>query len=142
MVGKKNVHIKAGTVEYDLVLHRDITILQGDSATGKTTLANLISQSGISPEIIHVNSETPIITLFPDTLDIVLKNNKGKEQLYIVDEDNMSCLRALNSKMVRGSNSYFVLITREDLPQLNYSYIEIYKLVSKSVGTAMRRNIT
>ena len=44
MVGKHRVQIGDNTVRYDFVVSRNITIIRGDSGTGKTTLYNLIQE--------------------------------------------------------------------------------------------------
>ena len=38
MIGKHRVQIGDNTIRYDFVLSRNITIIRGDSGTGKTTL--------------------------------------------------------------------------------------------------------
>ena len=44
MIGKHRVQIGDNTIRYDFVLSRNITIIRGDSGTGKTTLYNLIQE--------------------------------------------------------------------------------------------------
>ena len=44
MKGKKRVIIQNNRVHYEFVIKRNITIIQGDSASGKTTLVNLIAR--------------------------------------------------------------------------------------------------
>ena len=44
MKGKKRVIIQNNRVHYEFVIKRNITIIQGDSASGKTTLVNMIRQ--------------------------------------------------------------------------------------------------
>ena len=44
MVGRHRVQIGDNTVRYDFVLSRNITIIRGDSGTGKTTLYNLVQE--------------------------------------------------------------------------------------------------
>lgn len=49
MVGKYDIKVYNNRVSYHFVIKRNITIIQGDSGTGKTSLFNLISdynQSG------------------------------------------------------------------------------------------------
>lgn len=45
MKGKKRVIIQNNRVHYEFVIKRNITIIQGDSASGKTTLVNMIRQA-------------------------------------------------------------------------------------------------
>ena len=44
MKGKHKVVIKNNRLHYEFEIKRNITIIKGDSATGKTTLINMIRQ--------------------------------------------------------------------------------------------------
>ena len=44
MVGKYKLEIYNNRVHFELEIKRNITIIQGNSATGKTTLINMISE--------------------------------------------------------------------------------------------------
>lgn len=44
MKGKHRVVVKNNKLHYDFEIKRNITIIKGDSATGKTTLINMIRQ--------------------------------------------------------------------------------------------------
>ena len=57
MKGSYRIRIRSKRVSYDFTLYRNITIIQGDSATGKSTLVRLIdnyynegSSSGVKLE--------------------------------------------------------------------------------------------
>ena len=54
MKGKHKVIVQNNRLHYELEIERNITIIQGDSATGKTTLIDMIRQAfnlGISSGI-------------------------------------------------------------------------------------------
>ena len=99
MKGKKRVIIQNNRVHYEFVIKRNITIIQGDSASGKTTLVNMIRQAENLGESsgINVSCEVP-------------------------------CRVLEFASAIRGSENYFVLITRENLYNLPYSVEEIYGL--------------
>ena len=42
MKGKYNIFVQNNRLRYDFVISRNITIIRGDSATGKTTLLELL----------------------------------------------------------------------------------------------------
>ena len=42
MKGKYRVVVSTKRLKYDFELHRNLTIIQGDSATGKTTMIDMI----------------------------------------------------------------------------------------------------
>lgn len=45
MRGKYKVVVKNRRLHYEFDIKRNITIIQGDSATGKTTLVNMLRQA-------------------------------------------------------------------------------------------------
>lgn len=65
MTGKYEIEVYNNRVHYFLTVKRNITILQGDSATGKTELIRLISdheQNGVSSGV-TVNCDMPCTVL-------------------------------------------------------------------------------
>ena len=46
MIGKHEVVVQNNRVQYKFAVRRNLTILRGDSATGKSTLIDLIAQYG------------------------------------------------------------------------------------------------
>ena len=47
MKGRVNVSVKNKHISFNLVLERNITIITGDSGTGKTKLINMIRKLGV-----------------------------------------------------------------------------------------------
>ena len=45
MKGRYRVIVQNNRLHYDFEIKRNITIIQGDSATGKTTLINMLRQA-------------------------------------------------------------------------------------------------
>lgn len=54
MKGKYRVVVSTKRLKYDFELHRNLTIIQGDSATGKTTMIDMIR------EFVNNPSGTPV----------------------------------------------------------------------------------
>ena len=54
MVGKYEIEVYNNKVHYFLTIKRNITILQGDSATGKTELIRLIQERQLPTTVINV----------------------------------------------------------------------------------------
>ena len=126
MKGKKRVIIQNNRVHYEFVIKRNITIIQGDSASGKTTLVNMIRQAENLGESsgINVSCEVPCRVLEGVNWKIILENSR--ESIFFIDEENYFIKTEEFASAIRGSENYFVLITRENLYNLPYSVEEIY----------------
>ena len=128
MKGKKTVIIQNNRLHYKFDIKRNITIIQGNSATGKTTLINMIRQAeNLGPSSgIDVSCEVPCRVLEGINWKIILENSPAC--IFFVDEENAFIKTEEFASAVRNSPSYFVLITRENLYNLPYSVEEIYGL--------------
>lgn len=128
MVGSYKVRVKNNRNEYSFVIKRNITLLCGDSGKGKTTLYEMIEeynrfgkQSGVS-----VSCDREIVALSGS--DWQSKIEDLKQSIIVIDEDSEFIRSKEFAQCVKGSDNYFLLITRNYLPQLPYSVDEIYKL--------------
>ncbi len=126
MIGKYTIRIGNSKLKYEFTINRNITILKGDSATGKTTLVEMIREyyenntlSGITLE-----SDVPCRTLEGRDWSVLLPTIQNS--IVFIDEEN-DFLRTLEfAEAIRGSSNYYVIVTREGLPYLPYSVDEIY----------------
>jgi predicted ATPase len=128
MKGAYKVNIKNNRNSYTFELRRNITILKGESGRGKTTLFEMISDynrfgknSGVS-----VSCDKGIIALAGNDWEEVIDKNPGT--IIVIDEDSQFVRSEEFAKVVRGSDNYFLLITRNYLAQLPISVDEIYEL--------------
>lgn len=126
MKGKYHIVVQNKRLRYELVIRRNITIIRGDSATGKTTLINLLEQAATLGESsgVEVICERPCRTLGGSDWNIVLPNLH--EQILFLDEENRFVKSQEFAEAVKASDNYFVIVTREDLPNLPYAVDEIY----------------
>lgn len=132
MIGKYNIEVYNKRVHYFLTVKRNITVLQGDSATGKTELIRLISEyetSGNSSGII-LKSDVRCTVLTP--VDWELRLNTLKQNIIFIDETAAFIRTQKFAKCVQHSDNYFVIVTRDDLAELPYSIDEIYGLKNVS----------
>lgn len=83
--------------------------------------ANSSRLSGVT-----VSCDVPIVALYENGYKYELKNESGK--IYIVDEDFGPLKTKEFSSLVLKSQNCFIIITRESLPGIPYSYKEIYKI--------------
>ncbi len=124
-------------VSYTLELERNITILTGDSGIGKTALARLVQnyedagkQSGVT-----VKCKVPCRSITSD--DGWQARLDGIHNSIIFIDEGRRFLKSQDfAEAVDGCDNYFVLITRESLPQIPYSVHSVLTLKNtKRVGT-------
>lgn len=116
MIGKYNVVVYGKGIRYTFDIQRKITILTGDSGTGKTTLADLISDFNSQSIVKRYNKDgdlekTPvdILTVSDKGFDTVLINRENS--IIVVDEDLIYAYKNFFDLLMM-SNNYFILITR------------------------------
>lgn len=114
--------------KYTFTIKRNITIVRGDSGTGKTTLFDMVAdymrtgeQSGVS-----LQCDCPCVAL----TDYDWRNQLSSvhDSIVFVDEGLKEIHSDEFTHHVLYSSNYFVLISRADFPNLPYSVDEIYKI--------------
>ena len=135
----KGIHkVVVGTkyLKYEFELRRNLTIIRGDSATGKTTLVDMIRT--------HMNDgESGPVTLNCDKSCYVVEGNLWKGQLdniqdsiVFIDEGNEFVKTKDFARAIQQTDNYYVIVTREGLPALPYSVEEVYGIrTSGKYGT-------
>ena len=128
MKGKHIVTVRNRRVQFTLELERNITVIRGDSATGKTTLVGMLrdyeaqgEQSGVS---LTCDRRCGVLT----DRDWEQRLPLFQDSILFVDEGNAFVSSEGFAKAIRGSSNYYVLITRENLHQLPYSVDAILEL--------------
>lgn len=114
------IQVRNNKISFDVVLEHRITVLTGPSATGKTSLLNLIAnfedygrQSGVK-----LISEKPCY---------VIRNNirwyeriSGIQEGIIFIQDGLSFIHSCEfAELIENSQNYFVIVTREPLAQIH-----------------------
>ncbi len=128
MKGKHKVIVQNNRLHYEFEIKRNITIIQGDSATGKTTLIEMLRQAyefGPSSGV-DVVCDVPCRPLEGRDWKVILDGLSG--YIIFIDEENCFINTEEFAAAVKGSDNYYVLITRENLYNLPYSVEEIYGL--------------
>ena len=130
MKGKYKVIVKNNRLHYEFEIKRNITIIKGDSATGKTTLINIVRQFADlgNSSGIDVVCDAPCRVLEGSMWKILLQNMVGN--IIFIDEENHFIRTKEFAEAVKESDNYFVIITRENLYNLPYSVEEIYGIHS------------
>lgn len=128
MKGTYKVEIRNKRIVFSLNIERNITVIRGDSATGKTTFIEMLQsyerygkQSGIT---IQCAKSCHVLTDF-DWEDRLRKISDG---IVFIDEGNRFVSSKAFADAIVGTDNYYVLITRENLYQLPYSVNSVLKL--------------
>ena len=139
MKGIHKVVVGAKYLKYEFELRRNLTIIRGNSATGKTTLVDMIRT--------HMNDgESGPVTLNCDKSCYVVEGNLWKGQLdniqdsiVFIDEGNEFVKTKDFARAIQQTDNYYVIVTREGLPALPYSVEEVYGIrTSGKYGTLKR----
>ena len=128
MRGTYEVKVSNVNVSFTLELERNITILSGDSATGKTTLIEMLrdfEESGRSSGVtVHCKRPCRVLT----NADWEYRLNGIRDSIVFLDEGNAFVKSEAFARAIQNSSNYYVIVTRESLYQLPYSVKAILKL--------------
>lgn len=126
MKGSYRIVVQNAKVRYDFEVRRNITVIKGDSATGKTTLVEMIreyyedgEESGIS-----LSCEKECAVLQGRDWESSLENKK--DCIIFIDEGNRFVHSREFARAIQKTDNYYVIVTREGLVNLPYSAEEIY----------------
>ncbi len=130
MVGSFHITVSNAAVKYDFTIKRNITIIKGDSATGKTVLIDMIrdyvsngQDSGVS-----ISCDIPCRVIEGKMWEDQLK--PINESIVFIDEGNSFVSSYDFAEYVKSGKNYYVIVTREKLNNLPYSVSEIYGIKS------------
>lgn len=139
MKGKYHIIVQNNKVKFEFDIKRNITIVRGDSATGKTTLVSLIdtydrlgADSGI-----EVLCKKRCLTINNSNWEYIL--NSISECIVFIDEETTIVKSDNFARKIRETANYYVIITRENLPNLPYSVEEVYGIHNSGRYSDMRR---
>ena len=113
MKGNHHIVVQNKRVKYDFVLRRNITVLRGDSATGKTNLIEMIREY-------TNNGASSSIELICDKACYVLEGatwhgqlSVMKDSIVFIDEGNPFVLTDNFSSAIQQTDNYYVIVSRE-----------------------------
>lgn len=126
MKGSYHVIVQNNRLRYEFDIKRNITIIRGDSATGKTTLINMIESASELGESsgIDVVCKKRCVVLSGNYWKAVL--GEISDSIVFIDEENAYVKSTEFARAISESDNYYVIVTRENLPNLPYSVEEIY----------------
>ena len=128
MKGKHKVIVEAERLKYEFEIKRNITVIQGDSATGKTTLVDLIRTYGRygNGSGVTLNSDVPCVAYSGDDKLWKAAIEAYENSILFFDEDYDFIFSREFAEAINGTSNYYVLITRRPLNNIPYSINEIY----------------
>lgn len=139
MRGSYKITVSNAKIQYNFTIRRNITIIKGDSATGKTTLVDMIREyyeagenSGI---VLTCERECRVL----EGRDWRILLGTIEKTIIFIDEDNSFLPTNEFAEAVQKSDNYYVIVTREGLPNLPYSVEEIYGIRESGKYASLKR---
>ena len=128
MKGRIEIDVSNNRSRFRFTLERNITIVRGDSGTGKTTLYDMIAEytrlgdnSGVQ---VKVNAPCSCIALTDMDWRNQLSQTKGS--VVFIDEGADYLASHDFAVAIQRTDNYYVIFNRENLHELPYSVEEIY----------------
>lgn len=112
MTGSYDIEVWNSRVKFKLHINRSITILRGESATGKTTLVSMIrnfAKHGYNSGIC-ISSEVKCIVM-----DTFIQEYMHSHSIIFMDEDAEAMLSGQVQKAIDGMDAYVVIVTRDKI---------------------------
>lgn len=132
MKGRHRIILETEHLKYDFVIKRNITIILGDSATGKTTLVEYLNSYALRGKAsgIKLESDVPCFVYNGGASNWRLILETIEKSIIFIDEGYSFVFTHEFAECVKNSDNYFVLITRQPIYNLPYSTKEIYGIKS------------
>ena len=142
MIGEHEVVVQSRKLKYEFTIRRNITILRGDSATGKTTLLDMILTYNRNPKSgVSLSCDKDCVVF--DVGSYVKEREKAlfgiSDSIVFIDEGQEFICSKEFAPIVKNTDNYYVIVTREPLPQLSYSISEIYGIRESSKYGGLRQ---
>lgn len=124
-------------LSYNIVLQRSITIIKGDSGTGKTVMLNMISDyidqgrnSGV-----HISTNASSFRVLKNSTEWVSDLKSHENTIYFADEDVSYIITKAFADLLFKTGSYLVFISRSGRTgYLSYSISDIYYFKCKKAN--------
>ena len=144
MKGSYWFRAKSKKVLFEFSIRRNITIIKGDSATGKTTLLRILY------EYLRMGKQSGYAVSTNVSYYVYIRDEVGrdwKDALYplkntvvFIEENNEFVFTKEFASFVKKSGNYFVFVTRAPLKMLPYSIHEIYEIITDGKRTDIKES--
>lgn len=125
MKGAYEVIIKSDLANFKFTLKRNITVVQGETATGKSLLYNIVREFGINQNSATIISRVPVKVLYNEIWEVMLPSIKNS--IVIIDEPNF-VEKTKFIELIKETGNYFIIISRNIINRIPYSYREVYEI--------------
>lgn len=115
MTGKHEVLVRNARVQYKFALERNITVLRGDSATGKTTLIDMIAANQTNGQDSGVFLQCDKTCTVLTAMNWQLNLGQIKDSIVFIDEGDAFVKTREFARAAQGSDNYYVIATRASL---------------------------
>ena len=126
MKGRIDIRVSNNRARFAFTLERNITIVRGDSGTGKTTLYEMIAEHTRLGDVsgVRITAPCPCVAL----TDMDWQNQLGHTagSVVFIDEGADYLASHAFASAIRHTDNYYVIFNRENLHELPYSVEEIY----------------
>ncbi len=139
MRGKHRIIVQNKRIRYDFEIRRNITVIRGNSATGKTTLVDMIREyfeNGASSAVELICDKTCVVLegrTWPGQLSML------KDSIVFIDEGNDFVTGTEFASAIQSTDNYYVIVTRESISALPYSVEEIYGIRDSGKYGSLKR---
>ena len=144
MKGSYWFRAKSKKVLFEFSIRRNITVIKGDSATGKTTLLRILY------EYLRMGKQSGYAVSTNVSYYVYVRDEVGrdwKDALYplkntvvFIEENNEFVFTKEFASFVKKSGNYFVFVTRAPLKMLPYSIHEIYEIITDGKRTDIKES--
>lgn len=135
MIGQHDITVRIPGAVYKIHIRRNITILRGNSGTGKQTLVDAIADinnkklAGQKETEASIECDVPVRAIKGNDFEYAsFQISRIQNSIVFIDEDQQWINQEDFARIVKGSQNYWVLVQRDRIQQLQYSIKEIYEL--------------
>lgn len=140
MIGKYKITVENEFLKFEFTIKRNITIVRGNSATGKTTLIEMIDGATVEDSGINLECEKKCVVLSGEKWQRDLRDIT--DSIVFIDEKDRFVKSDDFARMALGSDNYFVIVTREKLSNLPYSVQEVYGIRERGKYAGLAQEYT
>ncbi len=144
MKGSYRFRVKSKKIIFEFSIRRNITVIRGESASGKTTLLHMMY------EYLRIGRESGYSVSADSSYYVYLRKEVGrswqdalyplKNTIIFIEENNPFVFSKEFAEFVRKSGNYVVLVNRSTFKMLPYSIHEIYEIVTDAKHADVRES--